>query len=694
MPGEKRPGLKNAYGWYGAGVRDFDATESLIASWQAMGASVGLRFDRDHIAVDIDTLSPEWAEKIETIALEVLGPSPCRIGRDPKRLLVYGVAEGEKFFYRQIRFDDGQDAGKAGLVEFLAGPDKWAVVEGIHPGTGRPYRWTRRLVPSTELAVVDAKAIATLYDRLNELLPAFRGKGGSPPVDREKVDQEKLKGDAELVRSAVAAIPNKYEEWNYDEWVKLAVALRAACAEDFDAGLEIFQEFTDRTDLLEPDERETAERVYRSVREPFAIGADWIYRRARKHGWYDDRAFPPAGPAPEVLPVTIQASPYRFPDPATMPRREWLYGTHYIRRFVSATVAPSGVGKSSLGIVEALAMAAGKPLLGVQPKGKFRVWIWNGEDPLEELERRIAAGMLLHGLTPEDIGDRLFVNSGRDMPVVLAHQGRDGAVIHRPVQQAIVGTLQREAIDVSIIDPFVSSHQVSENDNGAIDLVTKEWARIADMTNTSVELVHHVRKLNGGEITVEDMRGAVALLATSRSARALARMTKSEGTKLGLEAMARRLFRFADAKNNLALPADAETLWFELASVNLDNGPGEGLARAFDGDSVGAVRAFTLPTASPVTADEQEQVLRLVKAGEWRRDQRSGDAWIGVPVAQGLGLDIEADKARIRSIISEWIKAGTLREVSKPDDRRRPKTFVEASVPPASPDNLSGSAFE
>ncbi len=36
-------------------------------------------------------------------------------------------------------------------------------------------------------------------------------------------------------------------------------------------------------------------------------------------------------------------------------------------------------------------MATGKPLLGVTPKTRNRVWYWNGEDPLEETERRTGA---------------------------------------------------------------------------------------------------------------------------------------------------------------------------------------------------------------------------------------------------------------------------------------------------------------
>ena len=37
--------------------------------------------------------------------------------------------------------------------------------------------------------------------------------------------------------------------------------------------------------------------------------------------------------------------------------------------------------------------------------------------------------------------------------------------------------------DVLIIDPFVSSHEVPENDNGAMDRIVKEWGRVAQRGN-------------------------------------------------------------------------------------------------------------------------------------------------------------------------------------------------------------------
>src|SRR6188768_2915879 len=59
-----------------------------------------------------------------------------------------------------------------------------------------------------------------------------------------------------------------------------------------------------------------------------------------------------------------RATPWTFVDPSTIPPRAWLYGRHYIRKYVSVTVSPGGVGKTSKSIAEALAMATGRDLLG------------------------------------------------------------------------------------------------------------------------------------------------------------------------------------------------------------------------------------------------------------------------------------------------------------------------------------------
>ena len=60
---------------------------------------------------------------------------------------------------------------------------------------------------------------------------------------------------------------------------------------------------------------------------------------------------------------TLVVHTWTVRDPTTFPRRQWLYGKHYLRRTTSLTAGPGGMGKSSLLLVEACAMAMGTALV-------------------------------------------------------------------------------------------------------------------------------------------------------------------------------------------------------------------------------------------------------------------------------------------------------------------------------------------
>lgn len=232
----------------------------------------------------------------------------------------------------------------------------------------------------------------------------------------------------------------------------------------------------------------------------------------------------------------IKATPWEWRDPSELPVREFVYGRHYARKFVSGTLSPGGLGKSSQEMVEAVAMATGRDLLGVKVREPLRVWYWNGEDPMDELDRRLAAICKHYGITSSDLGGRLFINSGRDSEIVVAREVREGDVIAEPVVAELEATIRDNAIDVWMFDPFVSVHEVSENDNNRIGAVMKALAGICDRTNTAADLVHHVRKSTAGtETTVHDGRGASAFLDRVRSARALNRMSKEEAERMSVE---------------------------------------------------------------------------------------------------------------------------------------------------------------
>ncbi len=378
--------------------------------------------------------------------------------------------------------------------------------------------------------------------------------------------------------------------------------------------------------------------------------------------------------APKLLPTpdpsAISATPFKWVAPTAIPPREWIYGQHYIRRFISSTVAPGGLGKSSLIIAEALAIGTGRPLLGVAIDQRTNVWLWNGEDPQDELNRRVMATAMHYKLTEKDIEGRLFVDNGRQMPIIVAERTRDGVVIQAPVVDQVIATIQDNAIGVMIVDPFIACHRVTDNDNNEIERVAKIWAAIADVTGCAIELVHHVRKTTGNEIQVEDGRGAGALLAATRAARTLNRMTAEEGEKAGV-ADHRFFFRADDGKANLA-PPSANAKWFKLVSYDLMNA-----TKDRPSDKIGVVTQWGWPDCMDgVTPSDMELVREKTRTGKWRADAQAKE-WVGVAIMDVLGLeDTPAARAKAKGIQSVWTGSKALKVTIEKDTDRKEKKFV------------------
>lgn len=394
-------------------------------------------------------------------------------------------------------------------------------------------------------------------------------------------------------------------------------------------------------------------------------GGDDFNDMAKEFGMADVAAlFTAPAPAKDKL---VSASPFTWRPTAEIPKRQWLYGKHLLRRFVSLDVAAGGVGKSSLKIGEALSMATGRDFYDKGlPEGPLTVWLWNLEDPHDEIERRLHATAERFKVTPDEVGDRLYVDSGRDQPLVMATEGPDGAMIMRPVVDALIAEMIERKIDVLSIDPFVSSHAVSENDNNAIDVVAREWNVVAERTGAAINLVHHVRKQNGTEATADSARGASSLIGKARSVLVYNRMTEDEAAKLNVKAEERFFyFRVDNDKANLAPPERGD--WYRMNNVDLANG-----------DSVGVACSWSPPDAfEGISTAHLIRFQKAIGEGKWRLDQQA-KAWAGYALCPILDLNPaeKRDKARAKQIIERWIYEGALEVVKDLDDKRMEKDFV------------------
>jgi hypothetical protein len=422
--------------------------------------------------------------------------------------------------------------------------------------------------------------------------------------------------------------------------------------------------------------------------------APYQRHRTRRDNRLTSQTFAPGASEPRPDEI-IQATPFVYRPPETLPPRQWLYGRQYIRRFVSGTVATGGMGKSGLVLAESIAMISGRNLLGHRPKAKYRGWYINGEDPRDEIDRRIGGILLRYGIAPEEVEGRLFIDSGRDRDFTLVGTTRNGIEVREDVCEAIEAQIKANGIDFLIIDPLISALRIAENDNNAMDIVIKRLARIAENTNCAVEILHHTRKAppnDSSEPSIDDARGASSFGGAVRVGRVLRRMTREEAEKAGVDKH-ERYFRAYLAKANMSPRLDRSE-WYELQSVDLGNQTAEEQS-----DNVGVVTRWEWPDICEDLGEYdlfyvQRAVSESPTGGHdgWRRDPQA-KAWVGKVVAEVLGKSIEHDKPQIKQLVETWISSGALRVVRKDDSRRRSKDFIEVgewmSAPPMEPCSTS-----
>jgi len=366
----------------------------------------------------------------------------------------------------------------------------------------------------------------------------------------------------------------------------------------------------------------------------------------------------------------IKAKAYEWREPGQIARRAWLYGRHYVRGFVSATIGRPGLGKTSLAVTEILDMATATRILDPLEREPLRVW-YIGEDPADEIERRFAAGCAFHHIGREQVVGRLFVNSTLDLPAIrIAQQGtRGAAVVNEQAVAALAEQITSHWIDVLILDPLIKFHGVAEADPAAMEVVMRPLSELARSTRIAIDLLHHTRKQAAGvstAATVDDGRGASSIIAAVRSARVLNPMSQQEADRAGITEGDRwRYLRLDSGKTNMAPPEAAR--WLQHASEILPCG-----------ESVGVAAAWQFPDAfAGFSANDLPRIRELARTGAHRSDPRSPE-WFGVAVADMIGADLDnkRDRARVHQMIKTWLKTKVLDTENRHDDQRKERTYI------------------
>lgn len=627
-------------------------------------------------AIDIDIDDTDLAVRVRSIVVGRFGEAPIRMrANSPRCLVLYRAAAGQPA--------KAVLAGRLGKVEVL-GRGQQFVAFGLHP-SGVALEWFPE-APGIELVenlpAVPEEGIAALFAELAPLLDA------EVPVRVNGHDRvhEAAEPQAEFLRvaKALADLPNAGPaDWEW--WNRVGMATWAATAGSA-AGGELFDAWSARHPAYDQAATGARWRHYPSS-PPTSIGAGTLFhlaREARDRAALDDvdeancpvdatepaemeegywaSVLGEAGHAVEREPEpgpgeTFPASPLDWDAMVAVPPREWVYGHFLIKRFISVLGAPGGTGKTAYAFAVGLCIATGVEFLGEPVHEPGNIWIYNLEDPKDELYRRFNAAVRRYGVSRSEIEGRVFLDSGRDRELVIAKSTRDGGIVVSPVVKQVIAEIKARNIKVMIVDPFVRSHRLEENVNEQIDFAAALWGQVADLAGCAILLLHHFRK-GGMSGDAAAFRGASALVDAARSAISLSPMSADEAEKLGVSVEDQWQFvRVDNAKLNLAPPPSA-ALWFKLVGNDLDN-----QTTVRPADRVQTVERWN----APATWDDMPwpliiRVLDAIEAGcgegeYYSLAPQAKERWAGsVLVEAGKGA------GQAKAILRAWHESGVLEE--------------------------------
>ena len=134
------------------------------------------------VGFDVDILDQHLADQVVDLIETTLGPTPLvRVGRAPKILLVYRRAADFSKIQTPQLFLDGQKL----KVEALAEGQQF-VADGIHPETGRPYRWTDESPETVHISVLPEVIEDQTRSVISEAERLLRAAGAKPRREESK----------------------------------------------------------------------------------------------------------------------------------------------------------------------------------------------------------------------------------------------------------------------------------------------------------------------------------------------------------------------------------------------------------------------------------------------------------------------------------------------------------------------------
>lgn len=601
------------------------------------------------IMVDLDASPLIGRRSLE----ELLGPATLVVASGGRWTGPDGNTEDKLHLYWRLSSPAVDESEKALLRGVRAKAAKLVDADTTAVPLSHPLRWPGswhtkaeprlcRIIDGNDAAEID---LADAAARLGVDIDAARQRRHGVRPDG-KAFTTRREWTAVQLMDAAQHLPNPDLDW--DQWNTIGMALYDA-AHGSDAGLDAFDLFSRKSGRY--NEEATVSRYdHYSTSPPDQISGSWLERRIRDtvdplyclpprelsdderaevHALFsaaaasqaqrNAREDPPQEPsiAPQGLRVVTG-----LVDPTALPVRQWLIAPRLPVGDVCQCVGEPGISKSTFTLRDALAIATGREeiLRGLSQARKSLSWerlhksgpvlIYNAEDRLAEMERRLAAAQQYLAISSADMRHPIILWSGvdHDHLVIMRRAEQRGALRPAPGLDALEATIRLHQVAFIALDPQASLVSGgAENDTDDQDALFQQLARLAFRTNCSIMVVHHTSKATRD--AAGDMgagRGAFSAVAKVRSAFTLTNVTGNRPDEQGwaLSGSNAGLIRLDYSKlSHERKPATP--LVFRRVSAPVGNGSGvraEAGAALFDQD----------PRAALEMAGDNAPVLELV----------------------------------------------------------------------------------